>query len=296
MTRLSKALVRWLLIAAALLAAGLPAVATAAPATEPQRPLVMGILPFMSPIALIKRFAPLRDYLSQQIGRPVILQTARDFPEFVRRTQRRHYDIVLTAPHMVLLALDSGHYRLQAAYADPLAAVILVPKGSSIRSMTQLNGKVVATPPPEAIITVIGRRMLADAGLTGERAPLYRNYLSHNAAYQAVVGGEASAAVVTVNVVHNVVGPGKPLRVLARSGDYPGLGILTGIDLPANLQRRIGDALVDMRNTQAGRDTLKRIRYSGYRRAKPSEFEPLRTYLGTCGLPSGDGEAPDCGS
>jgi len=296
MTRISAALARWLLIAAALLAAGAPTVTTAAPTAEPQRPLIMGILPFMSPIALIKRFAPLRDYLAQQIGRPVVLQTARDFPEFARRTQRRHYDIVLTAPHMVLLALDSGHYRLQVAYADPLAAVILVPKESGIRSMTQLNGKVVATPPPEAIITVIGRRMLDDAGLTGEHAPLYRNYLSHNAAYQAVIGGEASAAMVSVNVVHNVVGPGKPLRVLARSGDYPGLGILTGNDLPAKLQRRIGDVLANMRNTQAGRETLKRIRYSGYRRAKPSEFEPLRTFLGTCGLTSGDRDAPDCGS
>ncbi len=296
MKRLTRDLARGLMAAATLAFALSTAAATpSARPAKPERPLVMGILPFLSPIALLKRFGPLRDYLAEQTGHPVILQTARDFPTFVRRTQQRRYDIVLTAPHMVLLALDSGHYRLQAAYAKPLAAVILVPRNSAIRTLAQLQDKVVATPPPEAIITVIGRRMLANAGLTGDRAPLYRNYLSHNAAYQAVIGGEANAAIITVNVMHNVVGPGKPLRVLAKSRSFPGLGILTATDLPAALQHRIGETFVDMNQTKAGRETLKRIHYPGYRSAQASEFEPLRVYLGSCGLPYPGGEAPDCG-
>lgn len=256
-----------------------------------KRPLIMGVLPFMSPIALFKRFAPLRDYLGTKIGRTVLLETAKDYPAFVRRANERRYDILLTAPHFVLLALDSGKYRVQATYSKPLAAIVLVRKSGNIRHLSDLAGKVVATPPPEAIITVIGRNLLTRAGLTGPRAPLYRNYPSHNAAYNAVIGGDADAAITTINVLQEAVADTRALRVLARSRNFPALGILTARDLPASLQQRIGRTFINMTHSAQGRAVLKQIAYPGYRPAQAAEFETLRPYLKSMGLSHGPGGA-----
>lgn len=253
-------------------------------ASAQQRPLTMGILPFMSPIALLKRFAPLRDYLSHQLDRPVLLETAHDFPAFFRRTLQQRYDIVYTAPHFVQPALASGAYTLQATYTRPLSAVLLVHTGGPIAEVADLAGHVIATPPPEALVTIVGRAMLDKTGLTGKRAPLYRNYRSHNAAYQAVEGGEAAAAIVTVNIVSAPALGRAHLRVLARSTDLPAVGLLTAANLPTALQYRIGTALVALRDSDAGRGVLRRIRIppSGYRRASPAEFAPLTKYLPEC--------------
>lgn len=252
---------------------------TPARSGEPDpRPLTFGVLPFMSPIALLKRFAPLRDHLAARLGRPVLLETARDYPEFVRRTAERRYDIVLTAPHFTLLAVDSGRYEVRATYVTELAAVILVRADGPIRSVDDLAGKIVATPPPEAVITLAGRRLL-DTYLAPGARPLYRNYLSHNAAYKAVAGGEASAAIVTVNVVEKATAPEAGLVELTRSPGFPAMGILVAADLTAEIRQRATDAFVELDDHEAGRALLRRIRYPGYRPAGAEEFEAVRTYL-----------------
>ena len=109
--RLVLCLVCWLGMGSALVAE--PAPQHAAP-SDPV--LSFGILPFQSPVTLFKRFAPLRDYLSRTLGRTVVIETAKDFPEFIERLGERKYDLVLTAPHIALLALDQGRYAPVASH------------------------------------------------------------------------------------------------------------------------------------------------------------------------------------
>ena len=70
--------------------------------------LVFGIAPFMSPLALLKRMAPLRDYLSKILGRPVRIETATDASEFTKRTLEGRYHFVLTNPTFSLLTEEKG--------------------------------------------------------------------------------------------------------------------------------------------------------------------------------------------
>lgn len=244
-----------------------------------ERQLVLGVLPFTSPVTLFRRFAPLADYLSEELGRKVALETASDLSEFARRAGERRYDILWTAPHFVLLALESGKYRVRATYTEPLAAEIVVQTDSPMRRVRELAGKPVATPPVEAIVTAMGKEFLAAQGLRGDKVPLYQTFSSHNAAYQAMLAGEAAAAIVSVNVRLEATDAGEPLRVLARSRSFPAIGILTAADLTAELQQRIQRVLVEMSRTERGRLVLKQINFPGFRPATPREFEPLRSYL-----------------
>ena len=145
--------------------------------------VILGILPFRSPVALLKRFAPLRDHLQQKLGVPVFLETASNFDEFVMRTHARRYDFVITAPHFTLLALDSGKYDVKATYLKPLAAGISVRRDSNIRYLNQLEGKKISTPPEIAIITMAGKNHL-EKHLKTE--PQYLSFKSHNASLDAI--------------------------------------------------------------------------------------------------------------
>jgi len=259
--------------AALMLLFGPHAAAGAAP------PLIFGLLPSESAVAKFKRYAPLRDYLTERLGRQVILETARDFPEFTRRTAQRRYDFLETAPHFVLPAVDSGKYEVRTTLLIPLSAQFVVPAASPIKTLSELTGKTLATPPPEAIITRAGRHYLARHGISGTSAPIYVSYRTHNAAYQAALGGQASAALISVNILNKALSKGAPLRVIAKTENFPNLALLVALDLPDSLRAALEAAFLSIQDTPHGRQILKHLAYPGYRQARPVEFEIVREYM-----------------
>ncbi|MEJ2397747.1 MAG: phosphate/phosphite/phosphonate ABC transporter substrate-binding protein [Gammaproteobacteria bacterium] len=242
--------------------------------------LSLGFFPIISTVALYKRFAPLRDYLAEQLHRPVALETAKNFPTFLRRTDERQYDIVVTAPHFALRAADSGKYRIRAALVGKVYQLLVVRKDSRLTSVKQLAGKRIATPPADALMTMVGMRELASAGLVGKRAPVYRVYVSHNAANQALLAGEVDAAIASSNVIRKALGKGAPFRVIKRSFKLPNMATLIATNLDPALANRVVQILVNMNKTAEGRQVLKQIRFPGYRGIKSAaEYESLRPFM-----------------
>ncbi len=255
----------------------MPAAAAEAP------PLKLGFFPIISTIALFKRFAPLQTWLSERLDREVVLETARDFPTFVRRTAAREYDIVVTAPHFALLAADSGRYRVVASLKKDLVGFIVVRRDSPIRTIDELAGKRVATPPRPAIITQAGMDFLQGRL---HPPPAFQAYRSHNAAYQAVLGGDADAAVVSVNAVKKAMKKGLPLRRIGATPPLPNMAVLVATDLPPAVGERLQQALVRMEDDPRGREVLRAIGFPGYRPATNADYEVTRPYLARSGLAS----------
>ena len=238
--------------------------------------LTFGFLPVESPVALFKRFAPLRDYLSTQIEQPVRMETAKNFAEFVRRTEQRQYDIVFTAPHMALHALDGKNYELAATFTKPLQAVVVVRENSPLQDLQALEGKTIATPPLSAIVTLVGMNYLKEQGLKTVR---YRSHRTHNAAYSAVLGHEADAAIVANFIAMKAISNNLPLKIVAQSEPFPGIGILVASDLPDSLKQHIRKAMWGMKELPHGKNILKIIAQPGYVGAEKEQFEVLRPYV-----------------
>ena len=245
-------------------------------ATQTKNYLTFGFLPMESPVALFKRFAPLRDYLSTQIQKEIRLETAKDFPAFAQRTAKRHYDIVFTAPHMALHALDSNNYEMVATFSKPLKSVIVVKTKSEISNVSALEGKNIATPPKQAIVTMVGMNYLNEQGLHAVR---YKMYKTHNAAYSAVLGGEADAAMIANFIAMKVISNDMPLKIIAQSKPFPGVGILVAQDLPDTLKQHIKKAIWGMKELPHGKKVLKKITQPGYVAANQTEFEVLRPFV-----------------
>lgn len=246
------------------------------PPTNNKEFLIFGFLPMESPVSLFKRFAPLRDYLSEQIAKEIRLETAKDFPSFSKRTMERHYDIVFTAPHMALQALDGDHYELAATFVKPLKSVVVVKQKSAIQNLTGLEGKSIATPPEQAIVTMVGRNFLFANGIKTAR---YSTYSTHNAAYSAVIGGEVDAAIIANFIAMKAISKNLPLKIVASSEPFPGIGILVARDLPEATRNHIKKAFWGMKELPYGKKILKQIAQPGYMEATKSPFEVLRPFV-----------------
>jgi len=234
--------------------------------------IVFSILPFLSPVALVKRFTPLREYLEHNTGQVIVLESAPNFPEYLKRTINHEYDIVYTAPHFVPLSMEDGHYQLLAA-SHNLSAHIIVSESSRLKGLANLAGKRIAHGPKEAFLVVIGKHLLKEQGLVEENTPRYVAYKSHNAALRAVAGGDVDAAI--VGKFHLKLATENKLRQIAVSAEFPGIAILASRDLPQSLRDKLAKSFVDIKDTEEGRQTLKKIRFPGFQSAKTQDFDAL---------------------
>lgn len=230
-------------------------------------------------MALFKRLAPLREYLSTQLQQEVKLETARDFPEFARRTAARQYDVVLTAPHMAIPPVDAGTYLLVATYVNPLKAVIVVADSSPLVSLKDLVGKRIGTPPKQAIITMVGQQYLKSEGVLDHVSTRLSAYRSHNAVYSAALAGEVDAALIADIIYNKAKKQNVPLRKIAESEAFPGAGLLLAADLAPDLRERISKAFIGLKASEQGRAILKNISQPGYVAADIAQFKNLRPFV-----------------
>jgi phosphonate transport system substrate-binding protein len=242
------------------------------------KPLVFGLLPSESAASKFHRYAPLRIYLSEQLGREVILETARDFKTFTQRTKSRQYDFLETAPHFILPAVDSGKYRVITTINKPLTAQVVVRNDSKLKTISDMDNLVVATPSAKAIITKIGKEAINNVLGVKSKHLAYVEYATHNAAYQAVEVKNADAALISINIFKKALKNNVPIRSIGESEPIPNMSILVAADLEKKFARTLQKTLVDMKNTESGQQVLKVMSYPGYRKTSIKEFEVLKKY------------------
>jgi phosphonate transport system substrate-binding protein len=243
--------------------------------------LSFGVLPSQSPVTQLKHFAPLRNYLARQLNKTIDITIAKDYAQHVADLRHRRYDFVFTAPHIVLFASEQTPYSPVATFDKPLAAVIVVAAKSRFRELKDLAGATIATPSEKAIVTMVGKEHLAQHGLDGITSPHYEAFQTHNAAYKAVLGGQAEAAIISRFFYTKASAKDGVLRLLSQSPSFPGIGILIADDLSPQLQGRIRDAFLQLDDSQQGGRVLKQLGFPAYCAADKEHFEPLRPFLST---------------
>ncbi len=243
-----------------------------------QEPLTFGVLPIMSPVTLLKRFTPLSQYLSERLPRTVIIQSARDFPTFVKRVNERGFDLVYTAPHFVDLAMEGGRYELLVTPGSQLAASVVVRRQSAYQSLDDLRGRLIAHAPEQAFIPIVGKALFEDAGIGEAAGTRFVVMRSHNAAYEAVEGGEADAAIISSYIATRQL-PADQWREISRTDLYPGVAILVASDLDPELKTRMRSVLLSMGEDTLGQSSLKQTLFAGFALADAADYQRLRRFL-----------------
>ncbi|MBT8449558.1 MAG: phosphate/phosphite/phosphonate ABC transporter substrate-binding protein [Gammaproteobacteria bacterium] len=244
-----------------------------------QHQLVLGIAPFMSPLALIKRMAPLRDYLSQIMGRTVRIETATDAREFTQRTLEGRYHFVLTNPTFALMALETSDFRLVATQKQHISGSLIVKADSEIQSVDQLAGKSIGAPPKVGFLGQLVRPYLKAFDFPENQMPRVFNYNSHNAAISALRLGDSDATLIVSFMEKHLDKQNLPYRVIHRTESFPGMTIVGYQSLSDNEFKQLREILITIDTDAQGRAVLEKINMPGYRVMEESELEKVRPYL-----------------
>jgi len=128
-------------------------------------------------------------------------------------------------------------------------------------------------------MTMMGKRYMEDAGLTGYKQPQYRAFTSHNAANQSVLAKETDAAIASSNIIRKAIKRGDDIRILEKGNKLPNMALLVAKDLDNELGERLTTILINMKKSEKGRQVLKQVSFPGYRAVSAKDYEPARPYM-----------------
>ena len=272
-----------LLRAVALVAGLCASLSSGHAADQEDRTRVFGFLPIVSTERLVRRFEPLVDYLAGETGLPIVMETAPDFEEFIRRThEEERYDYVFTAPHFYVLAQERARYRVVAKVdGGPLRSVIVVRQDSDISEPGDLCGRTVATPDRLALVTALIRERLIEAGCEIEGDTTLVATPSHNASMMSAYRRASDAGGLgTVPLARADASVRTELRIVAENKRTPNMPFAVAPWISDEEAARFAEALVGLRADEDGPALLEHLGWAGFARADPEEYDIFADFPG----------------
>lgn len=244
-----------------------------------QAPLKLGIMPFNSPLALIRTHQPLTEHLERQLGRKVIVLTSPDYFTHINQLLAGDFDLAITGPHFGAMASQRG-MTLLFRYAADLQPVFVVRDDSTIHQAKQFAGKTLALSSRLSISSIGGVDWLHQQGLRPNVDFRVVEYSSHGAAIAAVAAGAADAAVTTYTPLRQIPPDlRQQVRLLSSEIHMPHLMTLAHERLGASTIEQVRKALLSFQKSPAGEAFFRDTGYNGYVAVTPDDIEKLRPFV-----------------
>lgn len=249
-------------------------------AAAQETPLLVGILPTLSPRVLLNNYQPFRVYLEQTLNRPVEIVTAINFATFHKHTIAGDYDIVVTAAHLGRLAQMEAGYLPLATYKSGNRAMLMASKATPLKSIQDLRGHTVATLDRLALIAGQTRIWLEEQGLQERLDYRLLETASHNSAAYSVLSGESTLAIIAPAGWRQMPADIRDgLQIFASLPLVPGIMWLASPHLKREVLRLKWAVLSFSPNIPEGKQFFEMTGYQGMREITPQEMKSLDPYL-----------------
>lgn len=237
---------------------------TVSKAGDTTRPLRFGLLPYLSPELLIRRYQPLIDYLERKLHRNLIVVSAPDSATYLKRSIAGEYDFYHTAPHFALYAEKRYKHRRLARFSRILEGDIVVSTGASYHRIVDLKGAVIALPDRLALVSMLGELTLQDYGIRVNKDVTLIYKRSHNAALMSVAENKADAAIVVGGLLgHMPFKVRSRLRLLGETRQLLHLMFMAGPGLTDGEYLKVKEALLGFQADGDGKDFFNNTDYEG---------------------------------
>jgi phosphonate transport system substrate-binding protein len=250
-------------------------------------PIIFGVFPRWNAQITVRDFTPLAEQIGHELGRPVRIETDKDFDSFMRRTYAGEFDVVHLNQLQYVRAHQAAGYRAIAKLCDSpdctIRAVIVTRRDSKLMKVRDLKGKIIAFGDPGAMVShVLAKSLLLESALGPEQ---YRTIFTKNPpnALLAVYNGEADAAGVGTPVFQQ---PEirqrldiRELRILAESRPIPHLPVAVRGDMDAKLASRIQRTLIGLTRRSEGREILKKLGIVRFEAVDDHQYAIVRSLM-----------------
>lgn len=218
----------------------------------------ISVVPQFPPIEIHRRWTPLLERLEKMTGQQFKLEQYSTIPKFEAAFLRGAPDLVYLNPyHMVMASESHGYAPLVFDGNKKLVGILVVREDSSITSVNELDGKIVAFPAPNAFgASLYPRALLSQQGIN-IRA---RYVKTHSNSYRHVITGLSEAAggiQKTLNREPDEIR--KQLRVLYRTPAVRPHPLAAHPRVPQAIQHSVRDAMLELAADDSGRTLLADI-------------------------------------
>lgn len=253
------------------------AIEAANPANAPYR---FGVFPYLSPLKMDAVFSPVGQKLSVLLDRRVNFRTASTMDTFVNRLSKGHYDFAILQPVLYPLVTDNFGYVAIAMSEEPLSAQVMVLDSSPLKSVGDLKGKTIATPPLFGPIVHLTEHELERAGLAPGQDVFLHKKKSIEACFQQMVIGRVDACLAPSFSVPKIKRSlGRQLRTLLQSGNIPNRLLVVRKALPSADQTRILNAFLALGDSSSGDRLLEAMNTKGFVAFSQDDYKQVRTTL-----------------
>ena len=257
--------------------------------------LKFGFTPVLSPAEMRANFEPLMTYLSDAIGRKVVLYIAKDYGDLRTQMESGQVDIGSFSPFAYVDAQRGGKIRIIAQsildHAATYRGLIIARKDSGIRSIADLEGKRFAfVDPKSASGYVYPRAMLIEKGVNPEhyfKETIFAG--GHDKVITDVLDGRVDAGAIYDGALGVAKGQGiatDGLVTLSSTDPIPHDAIAVRVGMDVALARKIQVALVDLDKSEAGRRVIAQStkKLTGHVVAEDSLFDVVRRTAKIAGM------------
>ena len=245
----------------------------------------MGVFPRRDAAVTAKLFRPLALYLERELAVSVSMELSPDYESFLANLKKRHYDLVHLNPFDYLSAHDELKYvalvQNEEFGESTIKGAIYVRHDSGITSLTQLKGKkILFGGGPRAMMSyLVPTYLLQEAGLQkGDYEESYAinppNAVLATYLRRADAGG-AGEIVQRLPVVSSKIDVTQ-LKVIAESQPLPHLPWAVKQEMPDDLKHRIQTLLINLKQSDEGREILKQARLSAFNSVTDKDYDTHR--------------------
>ncbi|ASJ71909.1 phosphate/phosphite/phosphonate ABC transporter substrate-binding protein [Granulosicoccus antarcticus] len=224
-----------------------------------QERYIISVVPQLPQAVLHDDWQPLLEYLNDKLGVEIELSLQDSIPLFEIDFLEANPDFVFLNPyHEVMAHKAHGYEPILSDSSRQLKGILVVPVASEIESVADLDGATIAFPAPNAFgASLYMRALLANeigiditASYVGTHANSYRH---------ALLGEAAAGGGVNNTLLKEAEGFQAALRVIYETPGVTPHPLAVHPRVPAEIRDGVVDAVLELRETEAGREMLKAV-------------------------------------
>jgi phosphonate transport system substrate-binding protein len=279
----------------ALMAVGIAFALGASGLAQAQNVLRVTTIPEEAATEQVRKFTPLANYLSQQLGMKVEFNPVNDYPAAVEALVNKRVDLVWFGGFTHVQAnRRSGGKIVPLAQREEdtrFQSVFIAKTDSGIKALSDLKGKQVSFGSASSTSGhLMPRSFLLDAGIEPERD--FRRVAfsgAHDATIASVVSGRVDAAALDITVWRKFVEEKKvdtqAVNVFFTTPPFFNYNWSVHADMPADLQQRIKNALLALDPAKPDHAEILRLnRATRYVPTQPDNYKGLEAAAKSAGL------------
>lgn len=263
--------------------------------TDEEQVLKMGFVPMMDGDTLIESVEPLTDMLSEELGIKVEGFTATNYVGVVEGLGSGQVDFGFIPPFAYVLAnQESGAEVILTAVKKngkaSYKSAFLVREDSDIEDFEDIKGKTLAFVDPSSTSGYLfpGAHLINE-GIDIESDIEYVNSGGHDKSLQLLLNGDVDVVSVFSEAreryKEDFPDALEKTRILGYTKDIPGVSVTVRGDMEAELRQKIEDALINIADTQEGKELLSKLfNMYGFQKATDEDYEVIRNTAKTMNI------------